>query len=468
MMRSVHEPVYASFTTRLRKVTGSADQYTYDQNGNMTSDEINRNKNIKYDHRNLITELRHKELVHEDSIVYVTYYNYDEAGNRISKTVYRYTDSSEPSDTLSEEDVSISSSWELYKAEIYSRDVSGRELAVYKDNAIEEYPIYGLDMIGKLKNDIPYYYYKDHLGSVRAVVNANNELVSAQDYDQWGYILQGRTYESDDSKFKFTGKERDEENRYDYFGARYYDARVGRWGQTDPLQDKEPSKTPYHYTSNNPISFVDPFGLTDYYYKDGEETDRQPGEYAWMYSFGFKTDIFDRYYVQDPSGNVEYNGNMYFQGATKESVLPIEQQQIQWSKIYADWETTGFASNVNSALELYQAVKDEYISVLDYALKQSGEKGQLDRKHHLINYEDSYSAQSYLYIYKGFAFNWRQAGNIVWGASMKSLGFNYKGIFTGAQFYSLFKHDSFDQPDEVYSFKVGYYRSTSPWRHLGQ
>ena len=83
-------------------------------------------------------------------------------------------------------------------------------------------------MIGKLKNDIPYYYYKDHLGSVRAVVNANNELVSAQDYDQWGYILQGRTYESDDSKFKFTGKERDEKNKYDYFGARYYDARIGK------------------------------------------------------------------------------------------------------------------------------------------------------------------------------------------------------------------------------------------------
>ena len=100
---------YTSGTNKLRKVTGSADQYTYDQNGNMTSDEIYRNKNIKYDHRNLITELRHKELVLEDSIVYVTYYNYDEAGNRISKTVYRYTDSSEPSDTLSEEDVSISS-----------------------------------------------------------------------------------------------------------------------------------------------------------------------------------------------------------------------------------------------------------------------------------------------------------------------------------------------------------------------
>ncbi len=241
-------------------MTGSADQYTYDQNGNMTSDEINRNKNIKYDHRNLITELRHKELVHEDSIVYVTYYNYDEAGNRIAKTVYRYTDSSEPSDTLSEEDVSISSSWELYKVEIYSRDVSGRELAVYKDNAIEEYPTYGLDMIGKLKNDIPYYYYKDHLGSVRAVVNANNELVSAQDYDQWGYILQGRTYESDDSKFKFTGKERDEENKYDYFGARYYDARVGRWGQVEPLLDKYPELTPYNFSVDNPLRVIDPNG----------------------------------------------------------------------------------------------------------------------------------------------------------------------------------------------------------------
>ncbi len=60
------------------------------------------------------------------------------------------------------------------------------------------------------------------------MVGENSNVVGAQDYDPWGYILEGRTYQSSESKFKFTGKERDEESFYDYFGARYYDARIGR------------------------------------------------------------------------------------------------------------------------------------------------------------------------------------------------------------------------------------------------
>ena len=137
-------------------------------------------------------------------------------------------------------------------------------MAIYKDNEIEEYPLYGLDLIGKLIKDVPNYYYKDHLGSVRAIVNPDNELVSAQDYDQKGYLLKSRTFESDDSKFKFTGKERDEENKYDYFGARYYDARVGRWGQTEPYYNKSLSWTPYNYTFDNPINLLDFGGFFPY------------------------------------------------------------------------------------------------------------------------------------------------------------------------------------------------------------
>ena len=68
--------------------------------------------------------------------------------------------------------------------------------------------------------------------------NENDEVISAQDYDCWGYLLEDRTYESDESVHKFTGKERDEESEYDYFGARYYDARVGRWGAVDSLFSK--------------------------------------------------------------------------------------------------------------------------------------------------------------------------------------------------------------------------------------
>jgi len=107
---------------------------------------------------------------------------------------------------------------------------------------------------------LAFYYMKDHLGSVRSITDANLGVVSSQDYDAWGYLLQGRSFKADESKFKFTGKERDKENSYDYFGARYYDARIGRWGQVEPLMDEYLQFTPYNYSLNNPIRILDDDG----------------------------------------------------------------------------------------------------------------------------------------------------------------------------------------------------------------
>jgi RHS repeat-associated protein len=74
--------------------------------------------------------------------------------------------------------------------------------------------------------------------------------------------LDGRStnYGSANEKYKFTGKERDVETGYDYFGARYYDSRIGRWLSVDPLAEKYPSWSPYNYTLNNPIKNFDPNG----------------------------------------------------------------------------------------------------------------------------------------------------------------------------------------------------------------
>ena len=59
----------------------------------------------------------------------------------------------------------------------------------------------------------------------------------------------------------FTGKERDEETGYGYFGARYMDHELmTSWLSVDPMADKYPSISPYAYCAWNPVKLVDPDG----------------------------------------------------------------------------------------------------------------------------------------------------------------------------------------------------------------
>ena len=61
--------------------------------------------------------------------------------------------------------------------------------------------------------------------------------------------------------FTFTGKERDSETGFSYFGARYYDSDLMTgWLSVDPLADKYPNISPYAYCAWNPILFKDPDG----------------------------------------------------------------------------------------------------------------------------------------------------------------------------------------------------------------
>ena len=71
----------------------------------------------------------------------------------------------------------------------------------------------------------------------------------------------------------FTGKEKDEETGYGYFGARYMDHELmTMWLSVDPMADKYPSISPYAYCAWNPVKLVDPDGMeiNPVYTKDGD------------------------------------------------------------------------------------------------------------------------------------------------------------------------------------------------------
>jgi len=217
---------------------------------------VRKQQNMVYDFRNLLIQLRsiRPPSIGETGIREIKYW-YDEAGNRTRKQVWSYQ-GSEP-DPVYEGD---NPSWQLESQEFYVRDVNGKEVAIYSGSNLTQWNLWGLDQIGEMHTDTSkYFYLKDHLGSVRAVINTQNQVTSAQDYDAWGYLHDTRTY-SANNKYKFTGKERDLESNYDYFGARYYDSRIANWTSLDPLFEKHFDYTPYNYVLRNPLYYIDPDG----------------------------------------------------------------------------------------------------------------------------------------------------------------------------------------------------------------
>src|SRR5438093_4110830 len=130
------------------------------------------------------------------------------------------------------------------------------------------YNIWGLDNISQVKRSSStfsrFYYLKDQLGNIRVTVDANGNVSSADDYYPFGMQMEGRSINSGqaDTRFKFTGKERDIETNYDYFGARYYDARIGRFLSIDPMFSKYANWSSYNYCLDNPLRVVDPNGDT--------------------------------------------------------------------------------------------------------------------------------------------------------------------------------------------------------------
>ena len=123
-------------------------------------------------------------------------------------------------------------------------------------NAIQ----YNCAVFGNNIEEEQYFYHSDHLGSSAWITDASGNVNQHLQYMPFGESFIDQRSEHD-IRYKFTGKERDEETGFDYFGARYYSSDLSIWLSVDPLASMYPSMSPYAYVYNNPINFIDEWGL---------------------------------------------------------------------------------------------------------------------------------------------------------------------------------------------------------------
>lgn len=101
---------------------------------------------------------------------------------------------------------------------------------------------------------------EDHLGSCHVLLDQEGDLVSREEYYPFGETSFGSYGKK---RYRFCGKEKDEESGLYYYGARYYMPWVGRFTSVDPLASKFADLSPYNYAGNKPVTKRDLYGLQE-------------------------------------------------------------------------------------------------------------------------------------------------------------------------------------------------------------
>ena len=101
-----------------------------------------------------------------------------------------------------------------------------------------------------------HYYLKDHQGNNRVVINQSGTVEETNHYYPFGGVFASA---GNVQPYKYNGKELDAKkglNWYDY-GARHYDAVLGRFTTNDRFAEKYYSMSPYQYGANSPVGNID-------------------------------------------------------------------------------------------------------------------------------------------------------------------------------------------------------------------
>ena len=185
---------------------------------------------------------------------FTSYYNYDAEGKRSRKVVVK--------GNIREERYYIGD-YEVYRK--YINNVIDTERTTLNINDDEKrFAIIDTLTVDGGQTITPVvtirYQYDNHLGSACLELDENASIISYEEYHPFGTTSyrSGRSQtEVSLKRYKYCGKERDEETGLYYYGMRYYAAWICRFVSVDPLQFKYPHYTPYQYAGNKPISYID-------------------------------------------------------------------------------------------------------------------------------------------------------------------------------------------------------------------
>ena len=226
---AVNDPTYNG-AFNFNDGVSQAGEYAYDKNGNMTKDLNKKISSIKYNFLNLPSSITYST---GKSATYI----YDASGKKL-QTSYKASSSATAQPT----------------------DYCGN--MIYENNVLKQILIDGGYITFNGSTPVYHYYLQDHQGNNRVVCNASGTVEQVNHYYPFGGLY-GQSTNGDTQRFKYNGKELDRMHGldlYDY-GARHYDAAIGRFTTVDPLAEKYYSISPYAYCGNDPINCIDPSGM---------------------------------------------------------------------------------------------------------------------------------------------------------------------------------------------------------------
>ena len=217
------------------------------------------------------------------------------------------------------------------------------------------------------QNPTFHYYEKDHLGSIRMVVNENGTIEQVNHYYPFGGVYGDLSYNAEIQKSKYIGKEFDHMHGLDLYdhGARMYDAAKVAWDRVDRHGEKYTQLSPYLYCGNNSLVNVDEDGkrVKTIYFKDKEDPQwYRSSKSFYLAMMQFAQTDFGKQMLSDftPKGSYFFG----VKGNGKYSKYDLELQEID---ITEPQKKTAYWIDINAQTQLLETDqgKPRFVVIFD-------------------------------------------------------------------------------------------------------